>query len=226
MLPIDIYKSFELKVNKNSTNTNIQVPLGVFVTIWNEQKRQWLDDKAKLKESSNYIEDIEELLELDINLKVVKSYSDKSIFELPENYFRRVTSYSLANKGNCKNKKIYNKIVKPKDRDSYLQNSDFSPSFEWEQTISVLNNDKLTVYKDDFEIKNVYLSYYREPKDLDIEGWVKLDGTPSTNILPDLSKFNIEEITNRAVLEVLSNYESAEQYQLAAQRIQRNESII
>ena len=49
MTPRDIYKLFETKLNKNSTNSNIKVPLGVFVILWNEQKRTWLNQKLRIK---------------------------------------------------------------------------------------------------------------------------------------------------------------------------------
>lgn len=226
MKPYDIYLSFEQKVNKNSTNTNIKVPLGVFVTLWNDQKRQWLDDKVKGKENSNYIEDLEDLLEVDTKLQLYKSYSDKDTFNLPENFFRRVTSYSIAEKDDCSNKRLTNWLIKPKDINTLLSNSNFNPNFDWEETLGILNKGKITVYKKDFKLKEVFLTYYREPKDIDIEGYLHLDGTPSENIEVDLDKFSIQEITNRTALDAVSNYESIEQMQIAAQRIQQNESII
>lgn len=225
MSPKLIYSTFLNKVNKNSTNANIKIPLGVFVLLWNEQKRQWLDDKLKTKESTNYIEELEELLELDVKLKRLKSSSSKDSYSLPENYFRRVSSYSIAEKGDCKNKRITNWFYKPKDIEVILSNSNFNPNFDWEESVAILNKGVLTVYKDDYSIKDTYLTYYREPLDLDIEGWIHPDGTPSKDVIVDLSPSNIEDITNRTVLEVLSNYENIEQAGLAAQRIQRNEQI-
>lgn len=225
MTPKDIYKSFQLKVNKNSTNNNIAVPIGVFVTLWNEQKRQWLDEKVKGKEDSNYIDDLEELLEVDVKLNSVKTFSNKDDFSLPSNFFRRVASYSIADKGDCKGKRITNWFAKPKDLEVLLLNSNYDPNFEWEESLAVLNKGKLSVYKKDFKIKNTYLTYYREPVDLDIEGWIHIDGTPSKDVMVDLDDLNIEEITNRTVVDVVSNYESGEQAQMAAARVQRNESI-
>lgn len=225
MTPKQIYKKFETKVNKNSTNTNIKVPLGVFVTLFNEQKRLWLDEKIKTKEAFNYIDDIQELLETDIKLKLKDNIENKSIYFLPKNFLRRVTSYSLASKEDCKNKKIVNWIIKPKDLDLHLTNSHLEPSFEWEETIGVLNNNLLTIYKKDFDINTVYLTYYREPKDLDIEGWIHEDGTPSVDIEIDLSDINIEKIINRTVFEVSTNYENIQQANITAQKIQKNELI-
>lgn len=223
MTPRDIYKLFETKLNKNSTNSNIKVPLGVFVILWNEQKRTWLNQKLRIKESTSSIDDLEELLEVDVPLELLVSNSEKDTFKLPDNFFKRVSSYSIATKGDCKNKKIVNWVYKPKDVEVILSNSNFNPNFEWEETVAVLAGNNLQVYKIDFKIKKVYLTYYKEPKDLDISGYIRSDGTSSIDVEVDLSKENIEEITNRTVLEVSFNYENAEQAGLAAQRIKNNE---
>lgn len=223
MSPYDIYILFQQKVNKNSTNTNISVPLGVFVSLWNEQKRIWLNSKTKQKESTNYIEDLQELLIIDMELEQDKKYKDKVSFKLPTDYFRRVISHVIAEKDYCKGKRLTNHIVKPKDVNILLQNADYSPSFEWEETISVVTDNTLTVYKDNFTIKKTFLTYYKEPEDLDIKGYTKLDGTPSEDRMVSLSKKNIEEITNRTVAEAFANYEHYQQTTVASQRVQKNE---
>lgn len=225
MTPNEIYKKFLLKVNKNDTNTNIKVPKSQFVLLFNEEKRQWLDDKTKGKESSDYIEDLEYLLEHNIPLEKISSFTLHDDFKLPENFFRRATSYSIASKKDCNNVPIVNWFIKPKDLNVLLQNAHTSPSFEYQETIALLNKNKLSVYKGDFTITEVYLTYYREPKDLDIAGYKHIDGTPSSDIEVDLDDFNIEEIINRTARNAVLNYESVEQNQLALQRQQINEQL-
>lgn len=223
MKPIEVYKKILLKVNKNDSNSNINVPKSEVVLIFNEEKRGWLDDKVKNKQSSDYIEDLEFLLELNVKLEKKSSSKFKEEFTLPSNFFRRASSYSLASKGKCKNVVVYNWFTKPKDINVLLQNDNQNPSFEYQETLVVLNNNLLSVYKDDFNIDEVYLDYYREPKDLDIKGYTHIDGTLSEDIEVDLDNFNTEEIINRTATELLRNYESAEQTQMALQRQQLKE---
>lgn len=219
LTPIEIYNKFQLKVNKNDTNGNVKIPKGKFVEIFNEQKRNWLDEKAKVKESSDYIEDLEFLLETDIPLKKLTSSTLKDDFALPQNFFKRVSGYSLASRGVCKNVVLYNWFIKPKDVSVVLQNSNQHPSFDYQETVALINNSKVSVYKTDFNIDEMYLSYYREPLDIDIEGYIKADGSASTNIQIDLDKKSIEEIINLAALEAVRNTESIEQTNLAQSRV-------
>lgn len=221
LTPLEIYNKFQLKVNKNDTNTNIKVPKGQFVVLFNEQKRKWLDKRNKTDEDSNYIEDLEYLLEVDVPLVKISSSSIKDEFATPANFFKRVGSYSVASRGECKNVILTNWFIKPKDFNVLLNNNNQNPDFDYRETLALINNDKLSIYKSGFDIDEVYLTYYREPKDLDIEGYIKVDGTVSTNVQIDLNDRLIEEILDYTVTEVLRNYESVEQLQIALQRQQK-----
>lgn len=216
--PLEIYKRFLLKVNKNDTNGNIKIPKSQFVIIFNEAKRNWIDQKAKILESNDYIEDLAFLLELDAPLTKVSSTPLTEVFKIPSNFFSKTSSYSVASKGDCKDKILVNWFVKPKDINVLLQNSNQSPSFEYQETLAILNKDNITVYKDNFNIDQCYLSYYREPLDIDIDGYTKIDGTASQNIATDLDNISTEEVLELAAIEALKNYESIEQLQIALQK--------
>ena len=45
--------------------------------------------------------------------------------------------------------------------------------------------NNLNVYTKDFDIERGVTTYYRFPKDIDIDGYVRIDGTASTNIDPE-----------------------------------------
>lgn len=222
MSPIEAYKKFLLKVNKNDTNGNIKVPKSQFVLLFNEQKRKLLTQELYKNESSDLIEDFEELLVLDEKLEKLSDSTLKTDFKLPSDYFKRVSSYVLASSGDCKNQVLYAWAIKPKDINVYLQNENLKPSFNYRETVVVLNSDKVSVYKDNFTIDELYLTYYREPKDIDIEGYIHIDGTPSQNIDIGLSDANMELIIDRTATEALRNYENLEHLQIALQRERSN----
>ena len=144
-------------------------------------------------------------------------------FELPTNFLKRVGSYTIASKGDCKNESLVNWYYKPKDINVLLQNENYNPSFEYRETMAMINKDVVSIYKSDFSIDALYFTYYREPIDLDIEGYKHIDGTDSVDQPIDLTMFLIEYIIDRVVTEATRNYESPEQYALAAQRQQLNE---
>lgn len=214
----EAYKRFLLKINKNDTNSNINISKAEFVLLYKEQKRVWLNDKLTQDSDNIKINHLAELLIKDKELVKSSNDNNSTSFILPENYFLFDSSYSLANKGQCQ-RPIINWLVKSKNINVLLQDSNSSPSFEYEETICILSEKKLVIYKTDFEIQKAYLSYYREPIDIDLEGYEKLDGTPSTTINPDIEDQNLEEILNRCAMEVVRNYENQEAAQMAKDRI-------
>lgn len=217
----EAYKQFLLKINKNDSSSNINISKGEFVLRYNEIKSFWLIEKIKFKEASDDIHQLGELLVEDEKL----TFKDKSPrmykFTLPSNYADYSSSYSVATRGKCTDRILYNWAVKPKNVNVLLKDENNNPSFDYEETIVTVTDGNLNVFYNDFEVNDVYLSYYREPAAIDIEGYIKVDGTQSTNIDPDISDRLVNEILNRIALEVIRSYENPEGYQLSADRIKQ-----
>lgn len=210
------YEKFLLRINKNDTNTNIKVPKSQFVIIFNEEKRVWLSEIIKAKEALDYIDDIEELLVLDKLLVKDSSTRLSDNFNLPTDFYRRATAYAVTSKDKCTDNVITVWFIKPKNKDIYLQNSNLSPSFEYQETIAIINNSKISIFKGDFKIDEAYLNYYKEPLDIDLSGYIKIDGTNSSTINTELSDENMEQIIKLTALQALKNYQDTEAAQLAA----------
>lgn len=223
LTPNEIYTKLLFKLNKNDTNSNIKIPKGVFVILFNEQKRKYLDKALANEESSDLINNFSEILALNTPLTKVSESTLSDSFKLPADFLKEVSSYSLASKNKCNNSVITNWFIKPKDINVLLQNVNHKPSFEYQETLAIINNNNISIYKEDFKINKTFLSYYKNPPDLDIEGYIKPDGTKSQNISTTLSDTNIDKILDRTVVEISSNYQSVEQLQLALQRQQTNE---
>jgi hypothetical protein len=220
MTSIEAYKNFLLRLNKNDSNTNINISKGEFVLIYNHQKDRWFEEKLDSKNNSIDIHDLGILYEVDKELIEIEKTINSVKFKLPDNFGKFDSSYSLASKKECKDRPLVNWLVKPKNLSVLLQDTNNKPSFEYEETICILSNDKLVVYKDNFSIDKVYLSYYKLPKKIDIEGYIKIDGILSTTIDPDdLDDNSIHEIINRCVIEVIRSYENPQGFQLAQERI-------
>ena len=217
---LTIYKNFLLKVNKNDTSANINISKGEFVILYNSQKRVWLEEKLKNKTTDIDIHDLEILYIKDKKL-IKKSFDSNSIhFLLPDNFFKFDSSFCIAQKEKCEDRVLINWLVKPKNVNIYLTDSNHEPSFEYEETFSIISENKLITYIKDFKINQSYLSYYKEPINIDIEGYIKINGSKSTTInQDDLDDKSIDEIINRCVIETLRIYENTEAFQLAQNRI-------
>lgn len=214
----EAYKRFLLKINKNDTNTEVSISSAEFVIIFNEQSLVWLKEKIKQKASTDSINDLDQLLVSELELSNFQETKNHVDFDLPEDYFEFVTARAIAEKDNCeKELDIIN--IKPKEKNQWLRDDLNNPSFEWEETISIITNNKIEVYKEDFDINGILLSYYKKPNKIDIEGYIHIDKTPSKTIHPDLSDQNVNEIINRCASAVAMDYQNGESFQLQEQRI-------
>lgn len=219
MTSIEAYKRFLLKINKNDTNTNIKVNKGEFVLIFNEQSRIWLADQIKRFSDTYEKNDVSSLLAYDKKLVRIKDNKEFSEFEFPEDYFDYESSFSIASRGKCKGRKLYNWDFKGKNRNVIDQDQNNNPSFDYEETIINPSENKLLVFKTDFEISEQYLTYFKEPANIDIKGYIKFDGSQSTDVDSDLGDYYVNQIINLCAVEVDVNYGNVEKFQLDKTKI-------
>lgn len=219
MKSIEAYKRFLIKLNKNDTNTNINIGKGEFVLIFNEQSKVWLENK--LKEDSNLHDknEISALLVYDKKLEKVIDTSTFSQFKLPDDYYEYQTSYSIASKGKCKDRKLLNWDFKVRNKNVLEQDENNNPSFEYEETIANVSGDNILIFKKDFDIDEQYVTYYKEPNNIDIKGYIRFDGSSSEDIDSELADKYVNEIISLCVVSVEANYGNVEQYQMQKQQI-------
>jgi hypothetical protein len=75
------------------------------------------------------------------------------------------------------------------------------------------------VYKTDFNIESVFLTYYRYPKAIDLEGYIKVGGGASVNINPELPDDSVDEVIDMCALEVQRANENIQGFNLSRDRI-------
>lgn len=112
-----------------------------------------------------------------------------------------VSGYIIADKDECKDRVVvFDPLLsKHADISLLLKNSDYSPSFEYQETLSSLSGDTLEVYTDGtFTPTMVYVSYIKYPDKIDFEGYCDFDGIPSSTIDLDLPYYLEDEILDLA----------------------------
>lgn len=219
---LQAYNSLNMKVNREDTNSNIHVPKGKFVVIYNEQARRWLKSKLKRKLSSDELDELSDLLEDNIEIARIKRHQDHIDFQLPSDYFSLASSFSEATRGKC-NKRLTNWKAKPHDIPVLLKDENNNPSFDFEETPLSIAGNKAKVYFSDFNIKKVYINYYRFPKNIDVEGYINVDGSQSTTVDPELNDLAVDEILNRCAIEIMRDNKNQEGFQYAKERIETEE---
>lgn len=149
-----------------------------------------------------------------------------SLSSLSPQYMFYVDSYILADKGKCKDRKIWinRDLLKHGDLQFALNNDHYKPSFEYQETFNSLSSEEIYIYTDGtFSPTKIYISYLRYPKYIDKEGYVKLDGSNSINQDCELEAYLEDELIDLTVLNLAEYTENTSAAQGAIQRIQTNE---
>lgn len=186
------YLKFVEKVNKNYTNDNISVDRGRFITIYNEESNKFVEWLLE-KRNEDEIRDIQLLLVNDKSLVLKGKTLNHQDFTLPSDYFNFSNIQALASTNDCKDKKLLLTEIKSENREELLHDEFNKPSFKYRESFYMFSNNTVNIYTDDFDISKVYLTYYRYPKQVDIEGYTRDDNTTSTNIDPEFD----DKVVNR-----------------------------
>lgn len=211
------------RLNKLSTNIHQQIPVEDKVLALNEAQIKLI--KQKISTNNNFrlgldankkryqdlqflVENYEDhpldLTESDTNLNKWIAFTE----ELDPKYMFYLDSYLLADKDSCKDRKVYTNpdLIKHADITILLNNSNYKPSFEFQETIVDISSDEIHIYTDGtFTPKTLYLSYIRYPKEIDLEGYIKFDGSDSTTENCELEDYLEDELLDLAV-ENLAQY--------------------
>ncbi len=122
---------------------------------------------------------------------------------------RRMTVY-LAEEGNL------NQLLRDKAK---------KPSFDWAETFATLIDNKIHVYtNDEFEISDASLTYYRQPRQIQIQGCVDpyTNQESTVNIESEFKDDIVELIIDETVSVLAGDIESPVQYPRGTQTAERN----
>lgn len=157
---------------------------------------------------------------------LLNSYS-VSINSLSKPIIVPVNAYVTADKGNCKDRILdVIDIVKQGDLRLKIVSPHFSPNFNYQETLGMISSDIFYVYGDSsnsFTIKDLYLSYLRYPVNMDVTGYIHLDGTASTNVNCELDGYLMNELVDLAIEEIADATANQGQSQLSRIRTKENE---
>lgn len=235
-----LYK-IDLKLNKIATLEHQVIPLENKVLALNEAQLKLV--KAKLNPNNplglgldafkKRYEDLEVLIEpasdhgllLELNDTHLNRWAGNLELLSPE-YMFYIDSYILADKGTCKNKIIYvNKdLVKHADVITLMTNTNYKPSFEYEETFCTISNFKFEVYTDGtFTPTKAYISYIRYPQKMDYVGYIHFDGSASITVNSELPEYLEDELLNLTIQELGMDTENVPAVQFTQERIRTSE---
>ena len=243
MIPVDslLYK-IDQKLNKLSTNIHQQINLEDKILALNEAQIKLIKQKVDgfsvvsgmgLDAFKKRYEDLQSLvitynhqpLELTLKNEELNQWFANLHLLVPK-YMFYIDSYVLADKGVCKDRKIWINIdlAKHGDLQFILNNTHYRPSFEYQETFNFLSTDEISIFTDGtFTPSKVYMSYMRYPVYINKQGYIMLDGEPSFDQDCELELYLEDELLDLTVQNLAMYTENAAAVQSAQFRIQTNE---
>ena len=243
MIPVDslLYK-IDQRLNKLSTNEHQQIQLEDKILALNEAQIKLIKQKIDGMSVANGMgmdafkkryEDLQSLVMPYNNQPLTLTLEDPvlnqwraNIHDLAPTYMFYIDSYVLADKGRCKDRKIWinRDLAKHGDLQFILNNVHYKPSFEYQETPCFLASDEISIFTDGtFTPKTINISYMRYPIYIDKTGYIKFDGTPSTDVDCELETYLEDELLDLTVQNLAMYTENQSASQTAAYRIQTNE---
>lgn len=216
MTPQECYSKFLIKINRDNTGAGRTCDKGRFVTIFNEAKNRWVDQRLKDK-NSIIIDNLQEIIRTDeiLSPTISDEYAD---FDFTDSFYEFITAKCYAKKGKCKRVIRLREIKNPNKQILYFDQSN-EPSFEWEWSFLTIQDNKIRVYKKDFDILSLTIEYYKIIPNIDIAGYIHLDRSPSVDIPINLFDTYVDQIISRAAEEFMRNSENQIGLQIAKDRI-------
>ncbi len=243
MIPVDslLYK-IDQKLNKLSTNEHQQIQLEDKILALNEAQIKLIKQKVDGFAIPNKLgfdafkkryEDLQNLVIDFTNQPLPLTETNTELHQwdadltlLKPKYMFYVDSYVLADKGRCKDRKIWiNKdLSKHGDLSLLLNNDHYKPSFEYQETLNAISSNSISIYTDGtFTPKDIYIMYMRYPVYINKTGYIMMDGTPSTNQNCELEEYLEDELLDLTVQNLAMYTENSSAVQSAQFRIQTNE---
>lgn len=243
MIPIDslLYK-IDQKLNKLSSNDHQQIQLEDKILALNEAQIKLIKQKVDGISIANGMgmdafkkryEDLQSLVMNYNHQPLPLTLKDKDINQwvanlhtLEPKYMFYVDSYILADKGRCKNRKVWinRDLAKHGDLQFILNNYHYKPSFEYQETFNFLASDEISIFTDGtFTPNNIQIMYMRYPVYINKTGYIMLDGTPSTDQDCELEMYLEDELLDLTVQNLAMYTENQSAVQSAQFRIQTNE---
>lgn len=243
MIPVDslLYK-IDQKLNKLSTNEHQQIQLEDKILALNEAQIKLIKQKVDgiavangmgMDSFKKRYEDLQSLVEnynhqpltlTEIDSDLNQWAADLNVLE--PKYMFYIDSYLLADKGRCKNRKIWinRDLAKHGDLQFILNNDHYKPSFEYQETFNFLASDEISIFTDGtFTPVNLQIMYMRYPQYINKEGYIMLDGEPSINTDCELELYLEDELLDLTVQNLAMYTENQSAIQSAQLRIQTNE---
>jgi hypothetical protein len=186
----EAYEKFLVFSESNGTNDGLSTDKGRFVIWYNTAQnkvQEWLIESNGTDEN-RYLQKVKIPYKI---LAVGESSLSNTSFKLPSNFFDFIDLEVRGTKEKCKNILFRASEIKETSLNLLLTDQNSKPSFKYTETLYIIGDDKITVYKDNFEV-SAALSYYRYPKQIALTN----PDNPESDFIQGEVEFD-DKLTNR-----------------------------
>lgn len=168
MSPREAYKRYIIILQANGITDKVQSDKQRFAINYNKAQNEIVEFliERKSEDDNRYIQKIR-VLNKNIEKKGSDSQSDH--FPLEDDYFELIDVLGFGSKDSCKKKKLHLNEIKGENLNQVLCDEFTKPSFSYREALYIISDDKVKVYRDDFDVDCIELSYYRYPKQIELE---------------------------------------------------------
>lgn len=192
-----VYLKFTDRINRLSSNQGAHIGgLRQFVDTFNEATYSLISDYLKVDSVTDEVREFLTVIRTSTELTGVER-GRFFLFSLPDNFEHLDSFYVNAQRNGCTHD-LYVWPVAPGEENTRYADELSCPDFEFQETFYSQIGSDLRVYVKDFTILKLFLTYYRRPKLVNIEGFLMPDGTASFDVDPEWEGRNLEKILDRA----------------------------
>lgn len=200
------------RAEKNATNGNISLDLGRFVNLFNSCQLR-LVSNILAKRNNDEIRKIQKLAVFSKILKRKNAKDDRVLFYLPEDYLAFINAHGRFSRGECEVGDFKMWEAKNENTEELYNETSNEPSFDFRETFYTIGQELISIFVKGFDCEACFMTYYRFPKEVDIEGYIRFDGTDSFNINPELDDSLVENILDMVANKFALNEDEYDSYQ-------------
>lgn len=218
---IDCYLRALQKAEENATNGGIKLDKARFVQLFNDEQNRLVRYILEKKNEDNirYIQ-----------LLVTRSHTypteagsafPEFRFPLNDDFFDFINIRATFENDGCRVNDFTLWEAKGENIHELFADEFNKPSFEYRETFYTIGKNDIVVYTtNDFRPTVAEIIYYRYPRAVDIEGYIKSDNTSSRNIDPELDDKLVNIILNMIEKQFALNESEYNRYQLDLHNVQ------
>lgn len=212
------FDEFRLRLNRLDTNFSTEISPRKFCAIFNKAQFIWIDQKLEIEEGTKETQSDLQTLLSDIHTTGVQTDNIFNI-QLPDNWYWikriEVKDTKCGNTLNCL-------MVQESNIGRLLQDENWRPDVEWEETIFTLGADNARVYVGNFSLTSPRIIYYRIPVLIDIKSDENnIYNLPSSNVDPEWVDAITHQIIDLAIMITASDIGDTQLFQTKAQLLKK-----